>query len=246
MRQGIGRVKSTWRLAEWDMIERWSDTWPGSSRAVRMTRHWVDPKKLWLWEKEAENSGVLGLEGVDRSTEAGRVWAPGSLHGHRASNQIPRGFHAKKKPLWGEAPAVWLQPQPVLTNTWHKSTTTAFPLASFPKRSKSCFSQYNNYGAGETVLWSSTYWTRKRTWAWISRTHWEPDSEAHTCNPSSPTVGWEAEPGESLRWARLPYAVARRGLGQDERQVPTLEAVPWRYSRYMFSPPPYSSLTKEE
>lgn len=144
-------------------------------------------------------------------------------------------FMQKKKPLWGEAPAVWLQPQPVLTNTWYKSTTKSFPLASFPKRSKSCFSQYKNSGAGETVLWSSTYWMRKRTWAQISRTHWEPDLAAHICNPSFPTVRCEAEPGESLRWARLAYAVARRGLRHDERQAPTLEAVPWRYSKCVFS-----------
>lgn len=78
------------------MMERWSDTWPGSSRAMRMTGHWVDPRQLWVWENEAENSGVLGLERVDRSTEAGRFWVPGTLHGHRAPNQIPRGFHEKK------------------------------------------------------------------------------------------------------------------------------------------------------
>lgn len=148
------------------------------------------------------------------------------LHWHRAPNQIPRGFHEKKKkPLWGEAPAVWLQPQqPVLTNTRYKSTTKSFPLASYSKWSKSCFRQYKNYGAGETVLWWSTHWTRTRTWAWISRTHWEPDSVAHICNPSFPSVRWEAEPGEPLRWARLAYA--RHGLGQDERQVPPLEAAP--------------------
>lgn len=140
-------------LAEWDVTERRSDTWPGSSGAMRMTGHWVDPRKLWVWEKEAENSGVLGLEGVDRSTEAGRFWVPRTLHGHRVPNQIPRGFHEKKqKPLWGEAPAVWLQPQPVLTNTRYKSTTKSFPLASFPKPSKGCFGKYKNYGAGETVL----------------------------------------------------------------------------------------------
>lgn len=130
------------------------------------------------------------------------------------------------KPLWGEAPAVWLQPQPVLTNTRYKSTTKSFPLVSFPKRSKSRFSQYQNYGARETVLWSSTYWTRKRTWAWISGTHWEPDLVAHICNPSFPTGRCEAEPGETLRWVRLAYAVARRGLRQDERQVPTLKLSP--------------------
>lgn len=198
-----------------------------------MTRHWVDPRNLCVWEKEAFGRELwcAGTGGVDRSTEAGRVWVPGTMHGHRASNQIPRGFHAKnnnnnKKSLWGEAPAVWLQPQPVLTNTRYKSTTKSFPLVSFPKRSKSRFSQYNNYGARETVLWSSTYWTRKRTWAWISGTHWEPDSVAHVCNPSFPTVRCEAEPGEPLRRVRLAYAVARHGLRQDERQVPTLKLSP--------------------
>lgn len=218
------------------MIERWvtlgqapAGQWGWQDTELTLESSGCEKKK-----HSAENSGVLGLEWVDRSTEAGRVWVPGTLYGHRASNQIPRGFHAKKKKSFFGVKLLQCDYSHSLSWLTHDTNLpqnhSLWPHSLNDQKAVSI--SIKNYGAGRQ---SSTYWMRKRTWARISRTHWEPDSAAHICNHSFPTVRCEAEPGESLRWARLAYAVARRGLRQDERQAPTLEAVPWRYSRYMFS-----------